>query len=273
MVSRKVGLLLVAGLTLSCCIGLCLSILHLGLKTQGGPPTEFRGLDSPIFVDGDGDLTGYPGNGSKSDPYRIENLTIDGGAGSYCIWVQDTTVHFLVRNCTVFNATSGIILKNVTAGLSVVNGCTAYDTTYGIDLTTVLNCTLVNNVAYANLIGIALTGVNYTTLFNNTASNNVKGENGDGIELGYSWFNDILNNTLNNNKNTGILFLYSHYNTIRWNTILGNRIPWEEYGSSNNIFEDNIAEWPDEIGGFQLSLSLLSLIALTIVTIRERRKL
>ena len=273
MVSRKYGLMLVIGLTLSCCIGWYLSISHLGLKTQGVPPTEFRGLDSPIFIDGDGDLTGYPGNGSKSDPYRIENLTIDGGAGSYCIWVQDTTLYFIIRNCTVFNATSGIILKNITAGLPVVNGCVVHDTTYGIDVIHVINCTLEQNTAYANLKGIALTNVNYTYIFNNTAEFNIVGSVGDGIELGDSLHNEIVNNTLNNNKNAGILLLYSHYNTIRGNTMLGNRIPWEEYGCSNNTFEDNIAEWPDEIGGFQLGLSLLSLIALSIVAIWKRRKL
>jgi hypothetical protein len=66
--------------------------------------------DPPIRIDSDTDLesqataNGWPGSGTESDPFIIENYTIEGTDEGYCIYIGNTTNHFVIRNCTVSNA-------------------------------------------------------------------------------------------------------------------------------------------------------------------------
>jgi hypothetical protein len=66
---------------------------------------------NPISIDGDDDLeskassNGWPGNGSQSNPFIIDGLTIDGQGGFYCLEIYSTRHHLKISNCTFFNST------------------------------------------------------------------------------------------------------------------------------------------------------------------------
>lgn len=51
----------------------------------------------PIFIYEDEDFSFFPGSGSASDPYIIENLIFS--TTNYCIYIQDVNVHFAIRGC------------------------------------------------------------------------------------------------------------------------------------------------------------------------------
>ncbi len=84
-------------------------------------------LHDPIFIEGDSNFT-HPngvssGSGSASDPYIIELWDIWGAAGVNCIEIRNTSMHFVVRNCSL-QISDGVVL----AGVS--NGTVTFVTTY-----------------------------------------------------------------------------------------------------------------------------------------------
>ncbi len=62
------------------------------------------------------------GEGTKSKPYIIEDLVIDGGGSGRCIWIENSAVYFEIDNCSLYNAgNNGIHLANVDNGLIIDN--------------------------------------------------------------------------------------------------------------------------------------------------------
>ncbi len=47
---------------------------------------------------------GWPGDGSESNPYIIEGYEIDAQGVGNCIYIGNTTVHFIIRNCYLHGA-------------------------------------------------------------------------------------------------------------------------------------------------------------------------
>ena len=63
-----------------------------------------------IFIDGNAELAANAttGNGSAGNPYIIENYVINAtGLGADGILIQNTTAHFILRNCTITDAFFG----------------------------------------------------------------------------------------------------------------------------------------------------------------------
>ncbi|MHA2296667.1 MAG: NosD domain-containing protein [Candidatus Hodarchaeales archaeon] len=148
---------------------------------------------TPIYIDDNSDFTGYgfPGSGTEGDPYLIEDYSITGSTANL-IHIQDTNVHFIIRNCSldsIDNSFRGIYLYNVENGI--------------IDNNTIQNC----------LDGIYLEYSSNNTLIGNTVSNNDQ----IGICVYYSNYNNLSMNTVHSNINHGI-FLYSSDN----NNLTGN---------------------------------------------------
>ena len=61
------------------------------------------------------------GSGTKTDPYIIEDLEIDGGGSGSCILIENSNVYFKIENCMDYNsgnawADAGIRLYNVDNG-------------------------------------------------------------------------------------------------------------------------------------------------------------
>jgi parallel beta-helix repeat protein len=174
---------------------------------------EIKGTaHNPIYINGNADFAsqasanGWPGNGTQGNPYIIDSYDIDGQGGTYCIWIENTNVWFVIRNCNLWNATSdasqpwgtGLCLKNVTHG------------------------TVTNNYCSHDRYGICLWWYSSSnTITNNNCSHNSE----DGICLWwYSSSNNIANNNCSENSENGIYLYYSPYNNITSNTLWNNGI-------------------------------------------------
>ena len=72
----------------------------------------------PIIILSDADFPGIAssGNGTKSNPWIIENWEINGTGYSNCIYIEDTTEFFEVRDCYLHDSDTGIYLYNVQNG-------------------------------------------------------------------------------------------------------------------------------------------------------------
>lgn len=158
------------------------------------------------------DLYSLPGNGSETDPYRIENLNIT-TADTRGIYIVLTTKYFVIQNCYIDAGNDGIRIAGVLEGTAKIieNVC-------------------VNNAA--NGIGL------YDTLSANV-SNNICLDNGNsGIFTDYADLSIFYNNTCKGND-IGIYLYDTYYSFILENTLNGNVIG--HYGESieGNIYEKN----------------------------------
>ena len=189
----------------------------------------------PIRIDDDLDfasqasIEGWSGNGSDTNPYIIENYDIDAEGAGNAIYIGNTTVYFIIRNCELYNTSyqssaaysrgSGITLYNVQNGRVENNILRDNPDDEGIYLEQSSYNTLFNNTVFNNYYGITL----YYSINNEICENNISSSASYGIYFWNASNNDVLNNTVSNNGDAGIrLYEYSSNNLIKNNTIASN---------------------------------------------------
>lgn len=191
---------------------------------------------------------GWAGDGSSSNPYIIEDLTIDAGGLGYGIYIGNTTSHFMIRNCSIENSTgnsdqyfrnSGIYLFNATNGTIENNDIKACDQN-GINIEYSRDILVTDNtVRYNNMSGIYTGYYSNITISDNTCTFN----NWSGVWLWSTSDSFILNNTLLNNSD-GITLEWSNNNSIEDNFVINgsNGLTMQNSDLNNvsfNTFNDN----------------------------------
>ncbi len=218
------------------------------------------------------------GSGTWSDPFIIENITINANNTGSALLIRNSDVYFIIRNCTFYNSgyftgefyDAGLSLNNTKNGKIIDNDCSS-NNAYGLSLdwysdnntvegnifknnrysgvTSRLcnNLTLSGNtVMFNDLCGMTLGAVKNSRILHNTVKNNIFGISIHGWSDPYqiSENNTISDNNISNNIDTGIWLSQtgSKNNTIKNNTISDN---WQ-YGigmgnsSFNKILDNKI---------------------------------
>lgn len=187
---------------------------------------------SSIYVNGNDNFRfkaereGWNGDGSEDNPFIIENYDIDARGAGNAIMISNTDLHFVVRNCIVYNAAwlsnpylagEGIAMYNASNGLIENNTAFSNDGD-GIDLQIANNVIIRNNEVLSNYDdGIHLTDARNIIIENNTVSTN----NDDGIYMdGGCVQNIIKDNLINLNGKYSISISYSNDNIISNNTLI-----------------------------------------------------
>lgn len=168
--------------------------------------------DSPIDINGNDDLSVYPGNGSKNNPYIIEDLIIDlsGSPGDHGINISNTDAYLEIRNCTIRNATGGIHLYN-SSNVNISDTLLEHNE-LGIFLKYSNDNIISDNECYYNQFAILL---NFNNDNNTISKNKCFNNKQNGIVLSFSDDNNtISNNNCFNNSNGGIVAQFSDYNDI-----------------------------------------------------------
>ncbi|MCK5309622.1 MAG: right-handed parallel beta-helix repeat-containing protein [Thermoplasmata archaeon] len=246
------------------CAFLMLSSVFVGLQVNENAEARIAEGDgvlytphAPIRIDSDADFPGIAsgGDGSAGSPWIIENHEINGTGHGYCIYIGNTTEHFIVRNSFVHNADgllswpyytdSGLTLYNVQNGV-VSNNTAASNLRQGFLLHTSSNNTIVdNNVSSLNLDGILLYSSSKNTIRNNTATFN----NDFGICLSLSNNNTISSNNVSFNNNNGMYIVSSTNNTFSGNYVASNNDNGMHLiSSSNNSLANNSIMNNDDYG-------------------------
>ena len=206
---------------------------------------------SPFVIDdyGNGDYTWAEaamedwcsGSGTWSDPYIIENVTINGLNSGSCIEIINSNKFFIIRNCVLFNSAmgthpnyhGGIRLIDVSNGAVFNNNCSS-NNGVGVYLKNCLNITISHNLISKNLDGIfqfntencttkenwvidqSIMGIWINNGNNNLVINNTILQNNDGISISDGESNSISHNYIADNVYYDIKLLES-YNTILFN--------------------------------------------------------
>ena len=162
------------------------------------------------------------GEGDEDDPHIIENVTIEGDNFKSCIYIENCSKYFIIRNCSLSksqfyasNPCAGITLNDTQNG-EIYNN-TIWDNYFGIRLTADSN----SNTIYDNMIhhsssdGISLSNAEFNTITNNHINDNYYG-----IYLFNSKNNNIEDNDIYTSTDTGISLNYNcNLNTVRDNFI------------------------------------------------------
>lgn len=226
--------------------------VHIESDLKGAKFWDLTG--APIFIDDSNPNYNWSkteiendwcnGNGSLSNPYTIENVTIDAtnsptGCGIYIN--NSKTEHFIIRNVKVYSVRGpirGIKLENTNNGTLMNNNCS--NNSIGIFLRYCDNNTLSGNTVSDNNYGISLFFCNSNKISGNIANGNYY----SGIYLLYSETNAISGNVVNYNKEDGILLVDSNNNTLSGNTANYNRDNGIDlgYSHSNTVLNNNMSE-------------------------------
>ncbi|MFX0029395.1 MAG: nitrous oxide reductase family maturation protein NosD [Candidatus Hermodarchaeota archaeon] len=194
------------------------------------------------------------GNGSKQSPYIIENIIINGQDSTSCIKIINSEKHFILRNCSFYNAIASypwvmngaVILINVTNGKLLDNNC-SNNNGRGICMENSHYNEISNNTLNNNpLISIVL----YNCQNNNLTTNRINGidKSGYGISLYSEYrpyphvdstFNNITGNIIRN-CDLAILLHSSGENTVSQNTLFNNEVAIRSGGNGNKLLENNI---------------------------------
>ncbi len=87
-------------------------------------------INNDVEFENEAIISDWSGDGSQGDPYIIENYNIDSTGEGYGIFIANTTYHFVIRECDIFNAVlidesyhigAGIILINISHGRVIRN--------------------------------------------------------------------------------------------------------------------------------------------------------
>ncbi|TFG01429.1 MAG: hypothetical protein EU542_06975 [Promethearchaeota archaeon] len=135
------------------------------------------------------------GLGTPTNPYIIENVTIDAQNSGSCIYIESTSDHFIIQNCTLTNSQAS---PNAAIRLDFISNGKILD----------------NNITNNGGRSISFFGGSDNLVEDNTLVNN-----GYGVTLSYSNDNRILKNYIQDSDFYGIYLWDSDNNYISENEV------------------------------------------------------
>ncbi|MHA1233393.1 MAG: right-handed parallel beta-helix repeat-containing protein, partial [Candidatus Helarchaeota archaeon] len=205
---------------------------------------------NPINITSNSDFSSYAsaGDGSKGNPYIIENLVIEGPGQTdktFCININNTDAYFIIRNCTMSKSYFGIWFNNVSNG-AITNNIFGTQISIAVQMVNCSDINITNNfMTEKKAYGIELINSSYNLIYNNTINgtdydairlwnnsdlNNIRGNlinytaygplNGYGILIHSSLDNNITDNEILNTKGIGISLQHCNYTNLINNTII-----------------------------------------------------
>ena len=225
---------------------------------------DLRTKHEPIIIWRDADFQNFnfEGNGSKENPYLIENYKIITDF-KYGIYIKNTFKFFIIQNCYLEASEYGIYIQNIADGTAIIIDNECVNNKIGIEISNSDGIIVANNTCSEN---IGSTGggilVKDSALCNIT-NNNCNHNNPYGMKLENIESCNILNNSCNSNKNefqgAGIYVFHSTYTCLENNICRDNR----KHGihisvSDHNLVLNNLCEENEFTGIYLNAISFSS---------------
>ena len=192
-------------------------------------------IRDPIHINSNSDffLSGFPGSGSKEDPYRIENYYITSLTESCGVNISSTSKHFIIQNCIIDCVDYGICISWVEHGtVKIINNTITNHNYAALRLWDASASVIKNNTFSFNENGIFLDNSDDLVVKNNNCNYNIN----KGISTTYSE-NITLENNLCSENEIGIDIMFFRNDKITKNMCAKNLF----YGIKVfNIFDSNI---------------------------------
>ncbi|MFW9845595.1 MAG: NosD domain-containing protein [Candidatus Thorarchaeota archaeon] len=196
-----------------------------------------------IFGDTEFAAQGWPGDGTPTDPFIIENLNITADSEN-CIMIFNVSIYFVIRN-SIFT-TSGEFADNIqiiSSRNGIIDNCTITGGRYGVYISSSSGITVANSTIYGSTsIGITVYTSDNCVIQTNTIYGNVRG-----IRFQTTVNSIIMANVVYRSEQTGIVLFFNtadnqiFYNFIGWNGPPGfiDALNNAADNGENNIWDDN----------------------------------
>lgn len=210
----------------------------------------------PILISSDDDflMYGFPGNGTPSNPYIIENYHILGieDYGGSGISIRNTSKIYIIKNCYISEGYYGIsIHSKISDNILIENNFFYNPEQYGINIVKSTNLILRNNTIFSATNGIRIYDSINCSIFENDCLENFS----CGIVLSDISNSSIIDNFCFDNRN-GIYVINSERNSFQRNNCTKNSRHGIELKESKNLFlKENFCKLNEE-KGIVLSLGL-----------------
>jgi parallel beta-helix repeat protein len=204
---------------------------------------DYFSEDKPVLIYNDDDFLKYKfqGDGSKDNPFIIENYNITTTSG-YAIYIRSTTKYFTIRNCLLEASTSGISINSIASGTGNITMNTCRNSLYGIEVDRSVKIHISKNVCYNNYHGIHLSVLSDAILIDNYVKSNFD----YGIYLNYNNNTVLEDNYCRFNSESGIIISNSFNTTIVNNTCIHNsHAGIYSYNSLDNSISNNTIKYND----------------------------
>ena len=204
-----------------------------------GSLNDWKWVESQVWFGG--------GNGSKTNPYIIDDITINGQNSGNCIEIKNSNKYFIIRNCTIYNSSPGTY-PNYEAGIRFIN----------VSNGKIINNEIINNGGYGIYLSLDIENI---IIANNTVNNN----DNTGIRCWDGIALNVFNNSVNYNGGIGI-DLTGNNSIISENKAIGNlRYGFTIHGNYNNISKNIIAD-----NGYEFpNANYHGILLLTVLSLRQ----
>jgi len=194
-----------------------------GPLLQNNSPTRSQAIriDSDIDLRNLASTNGWNGSGSQSDPFIIENLTINDPSSNDCLYIGNTTDHLMIRNCSFTNLSTGLI--GTFAGSSGINLYNSHNV----------------NITNTNCSSNRIQGIKVQYCDNINITGNYCYDNQDGIFVYYSSKIRIEDNRIEDHSGKGIYILNLAKFTVINNNSIENNFIGIKSGSDYTIITNN----------------------------------
>ncbi|MCK4770858.1 MAG: right-handed parallel beta-helix repeat-containing protein [Candidatus Heimdallarchaeota archaeon] len=213
--------------------------------------SDFSGFTShdPIIIKNDDDflIYGFPGNGTPSNPYLIEDYHIlgiedDGGSG---ISIRNTSKIYIIKNCYISEGFYGIsIHSKISDNILIENNYCYNPEQSGINIDKSTNLILRNNTIFSATYGIRVYDSINCSIFENDCLDNFS----CGLVL-----SDLSNSSIRDNfcfdNRKGIYVINSERISFQRNNCTKNSLRGIELKESNNLLvKENFCKQNSEVG-------------------------
>ena len=207
-----------------------------------------------IIILSDDDLISYdfPGNGTKEDPYIIENYNIT-TTYNKAITISTTTLSIIIRNCYLSGHSYGIYISNVRdETVEIMNNTCTNNIVNGINIHYTSRTVIKNNTCTNNTNGMYFIYGNEAIVSNNNCS----GNSDYGLQFLHCDAGLITSNIFQNNGGYGLYLAHDvNYHVVHHNRFVDNNRGGESQGydtGEGNIWYDVLSSegnyWSDWSG-------------------------
>ncbi|MHA1307898.1 MAG: NosD domain-containing protein [Candidatus Heimdallarchaeota archaeon] len=171
------------------------------------PPNQEGVSLSYIDITQDSDFTvkyNFPGSGTVLTPYIIENYQLNYSDGT-AISIKDTTKNFIIRNCTLHNCQTGIVIMNVAPSTANITNSTFIQNEYGLVILSSDYANITQSIFHNNINGIYLADVDGVIFSENVCS----GIQSNAFRAEYSNLGHFNNNEFTDENSAEIEFCYN----------------------------------------------------------------
>ncbi len=212
-----------------------LSYVNSNLESEEIENISIRSNDALLEFADEKDLSG---DGSEEAPYVLANYTIDAMGENYSVHLKNIELHFVIKNCKIYNSSQSAIKINGVSNFTLENSIVK-NSTHGIEIDSSENISIGESRIYNTISdGVSIISSENISIGESRIYNTIS----DGVRIISSENISIVKSRIYNTTSDGVRIISSENMIIKSSNIYeNNRGMYLEEGANNTITNNNIS--------------------------------